>query len=71
MDEIKIQMEIELYTYDCIGCGKCVKRCPMEVLSLVDNGRCRFISVKNKNRCVGCRKCERRCPTGAIRIKQK
>lgn len=63
-------MEIELFTYDCIGCGKCMKHCPASVLELVDNGSCRFINVKNKDECTGCKKCEDICPVGAIRIEE-
>lgn len=63
-------MKIELFTYSCIGCGKCVKRCPTDVLTLADNGMCQFVEIKNEDLCVGCKKCEHICPNNAIRIQK-
>ena len=62
--------KIVLYTFDCTGCGYCVKVCGNEVLKLVDNGACRFVNVADASRCNGCGRCERRCPNGAISLKQ-
>ena len=64
------KQKIVLYTFDCTGCGYCVKVCGNEVLKLVDNGACRFINVADASRCNGCGRCERRCPNGAISLKQ-
>lgn len=58
-----------LYTFNCTGCGYCVKVCGNEVLKLVDNGSCRFVNVADASRCTGCGRCERRCPHGAISLK--
>lgn len=61
-----------LYTFDCAGCGACVAACPRKgVLTLVENGRCRFVNVKDAGRCTGCGICMQVCPRGAIRIATK
>lgn len=52
-------MEIKTFTYPCSGCGKCVHHCLHGVLSLVDNGSCRFVNVTDASRCSGCGRCER------------
>ena len=36
---------IDLFTYSCVGCGKCIRVCSKDVLKLVDNGKIRFINV--------------------------
>ncbi|MFV0588471.1 4Fe-4S dicluster domain-containing protein [Bacteroides reticulotermitis] len=61
-------MEIELFTYDCIGCGRCVEYCPRGVLRIVENGMCCFVNVANADLCTGCRRCEKACPTKAIHV---
>lgn len=61
--------KIVLHTFDCTGCGYCVKVCGCNVLKLVDNGTCRFVNVADTSRCNGCGRCERRCPDGAIALK--
>ena len=53
----------------CVGCGNCMKGnngCPVEALSLGENGK---ITI-NQEQCVGCGICRTRCRFDAIRIKQ-
>ena len=45
----------------CIGCGKCVKVCPFEAITLDKNHA--YIDF---TKCKLCRKCVEECPTGAI-----
>lgn len=45
----------------CIGCGKCVKECTFEAISVVDN-----VAYINPDKCRMCRKCEKVCPRHAI-----
>jgi glutamate synthase domain-containing protein 2/NAD-dependent dihydropyrimidine dehydrogenase PreA subunit len=55
-------------TNACIGCGKCVEMCPLDVH--VKIGR---VMTKNHYRCVGsdCSKpCYTACPTGALSLKR-
>jgi ferredoxin len=45
----------------CIGCGKCVKICPFEAITLDAN-----LAYIDPAKCKSCRKCEQECPKGAI-----
>lgn len=45
----------------CIGCGKCMKECKFEAITVAGN-----LSYIDPNKCRLCRKCEAVCPTGAI-----
>ena len=49
---------------ECIGCGKCVKKCKHNVLRL-ENGK---IFVNDLSLCKGSKKCEGVCPKQAISI---
>ncbi|OAV73721.1 Nitrogen fixation protein rnfB [Bacteroidales bacterium Barb7] len=46
----------------CIGCGKCVKECKFEALTVENN-----LAYIDYTKCRLCRKCTAACPTGAIR----
>ena len=48
-------------TAACIGCGKCVKVCPFEAITLENN-----LAYIDPAKCKSCRKCEMECPKGAI-----
>jgi Na+-translocating ferredoxin:NAD+ oxidoreductase RNF subunit RnfB len=45
----------------CIGCGKCVKVCPYEAITLEN-----FLAYIDADKCKLCRKCVEVCPTNAI-----
>ncbi len=45
----------------CIGCGKCVKECKFDAITLENN-----LAYIDYNKCTLCRKCPPVCPTGAI-----
>ncbi len=49
--------------YWCVGCGKCVKRCKQNALSIV-NGKC----IVNMNKCVLCSYCASECADFCIKI---
>ncbi len=46
----------------CIGCGKCLKECNFEAITIVNN-----VSYIDPDKCRLCRKCVSVCPTKAIR----
>ncbi len=46
----------------CIGCGACVGVCPMEALSLDDEGK----SECDADKCIDCATCVSTCPVSAI-----
>lgn len=54
----------------CIGCGRCYKVCPRDVLDLIDSddnddedeSASAKMSLKNINDCIGCGACGRVCP---------
>ena len=63
----------------CIGCGRCYKVCPRDVLDLVERGeelmadideddldddQMMVMSLKNAADCIGCGSCGRVCPKG-------
>ena len=49
----------------CIGCGTCVEKCPMEAISL-ENEHATII----KERCIGCGVCAHLCPEHAMTLER-
>ncbi len=45
----------------CIGCGKCVKVCNFEAITVENN-----VAYIDETKCKLCRKCVAECPKGAI-----
>jgi len=50
----------------CTGCGICVERCPVDAISLNNDG----VAVRVEEYCIGCGICARFCPAGAISLRQ-
>ena len=54
--------KLKINAHKCVGCGKCVKLCPMKNLKINNN----FIKVEN--RCTMCYRCVNICPKQAITL---
>ncbi len=50
---------------DCVGCGTCVEKCPMEAIDLEDS-----IASVNEEFCIGCGICAHHCPEEAIHLER-
>lgn len=55
-------MPVKISVDTCIGCGACVGVCPVEALSLNDEGK----SVCDEGTCIDCGACVGTCPVEAI-----
>jgi len=71
----------------CIGCGLCVKRCPIEALDLEDEPKAKGritavgdkelinkrgkVSVANLDICIGCGVCAYKCPTKSLTLERR
>ncbi|MDR0660596.1 MAG: 4Fe-4S binding protein [Prevotellaceae bacterium] len=59
---------IDVFTDDCIGCGRCVSGCRRNVLKMESNGVCQYAIAVNPEACIGCGKCMKACPVGAVEL---
>lgn len=69
------QFAIAIDKKKCIGCGRCYKVCPRDVLALeereedeldedLDEDQMSVMTIKNPLDCIGCGACGRVCPKG-------
>ena len=52
----------------CNGCGRCVQACPIQLLMLNADNKCRSNERYDAFRCITCQNCMAVCPAGAVRI---
>lgn len=57
----------------CIGCGKCVKICPIECISLESKreSKSKKLARVDETRCLGCGVCVRACTQAAIQMQKR
>lgn len=55
-------MPVKISLDTCIGCGACCGVCPVEALSLNDEGK----AVVDESMCIDCGACVGTCPVEAI-----
>ncbi|MGC7873267.1 ATP-binding protein [Desulfosporosinus sp. SYSU MS00001] len=60
-----------LESENCVGCGTCTSRCPIEAITMQDDGNGTEIPVVNKEICIGCGVCASGCPTGALTMSRR
>ncbi|MBR0385755.1 MAG: 4Fe-4S binding protein [Erysipelotrichaceae bacterium] len=58
-------MPVEVNKEICIGCGSCVGVCPVEAISLDEEGK----AESNSEICIDCGACMGTCPMSAIEQK--
>ncbi len=52
----------------CIGCGTCIKNCPVKAITkVIVDGKVK--SVVDPTKCIGCGTCVKGCPVKAIALK--
>lgn len=49
----------------CVGCGVCVKNCPVKAISIPLG----TYAQVDQDKCVGCTKCTKVCPASTIEMK--
>ncbi|UCG83188.1 MAG: 4Fe-4S binding protein [Dehalococcoidia bacterium] len=54
-------------TIECVGCGTCEERCPMEAITVNEDG----VSAVNENICIGCGVCIPTCSNEAVKLVQR
>ena len=63
----------------CVGCGECIKNCPMGCLVLLPKDQKTFVACRSQDKgaitrklcqtgCIGCGKCSKVCEQGAITV---
>ncbi|MGV9199607.1 MAG: 4Fe-4S dicluster domain-containing protein [Promethearchaeia archaeon] len=50
----------------CIGCGTCIKYCPLEIRAFNSHNRAK--TINSHQNCGGCSVCVKRCPQNAIEL---
>jgi len=50
---------------DCVGCGTCVEKCPVEAIDLDD-----ALAIINEEKCIGCGVCVHFCPEDALKLER-
>ena len=49
----------------CVGCGECVKACPMQVMAMPK------AEGAKPSKCIACGICAKACPMGILAVEEK
>lgn len=52
----------------CVGCGKCIQRCHLQVFAKYSTAEGKKSVVADPSKCAGCGICRSTCPTGALKL---
>ena len=67
--------EVHVNPDSCVGCGLCVKRCPMDALKLVvsprANNKTGRVCTAQTEICIGCGVCAHKCKTESLILKRR
>ena len=56
-------MAYKINTEECVGCGVCKENCPVDCITMNDDGK----AVIDADACVECGTCQSNCPADAIK----
>ncbi|MBN2898614.1 MAG: 4Fe-4S binding protein [Clostridia bacterium] len=57
-------MKVIINKENCIGCGACIKYCPMEAIQILAK-----VAKINEKKCIKCKACVTACMLDAIEVK--
>jgi formate hydrogenlyase subunit 6/NADH:ubiquinone oxidoreductase subunit I len=64
---VSANYQVQVIQEQCTGCGTCVERCPIEAVTVWDDG----LAAIDLDRCIGCGLCVTTCPEVAVVLGQK
>ncbi len=68
--KIQTNFYAKIKTDSCIGCGICVKKCPVSAITLKEE-KGKKTAVVDMNKCFGCGVCTRFCPKKTIVMERR
>lgn len=54
----------------CISCGKCAKKCPVELITMEEKDG-KKVPLVQEDLCIGCGVCVRNCPNGSLHLESR
>ncbi|GAA0180200.1 4Fe-4S dicluster domain-containing protein [Clostridium sediminicola] len=56
---------------NCINCGVCVDKCPIDAITMLNKGKGKVVTVVNNELCIGCGVCASVCPTRSLDMSRR
>ena len=66
-EEVHVGMPAKVDLEKCDGCGTCAEECPVECITIVEEGGRKY-AVVNEEECTDCETCVDACEKGAITV---